>query len=127
MKYMVFNKFFSLRLNVLKRKIKIQYNQSNKVNQFRLNSIVCNWVRPKGKSRKFINETINSHRFNQHRISYPPKNQLIYPEASENGQWLRPVDCPQVQVKWWGKQTQKNTIEWKPMKLGPVEFPIFDD
>ena len=83
------------------------------------------WLQRKGKSRKFINETINSHRFNQHGIPYPPKNQLIYPEATEDGQWLRPVDSPQVSVQWWGKQ--KTMIEWKPMKLGPAQFPIFYD
>ena len=83
------------------------------------------WLRRKGKSRKFINETIKSHLFNQHGIPQPTRNHVIYPEPNEEGRWLRPIDSPHEPIQWWPKKSSSTVLE--PIFIEYAEFPVIDD
>ena len=77
----------------------------------------------KKNSRKGINNRIANHKLVFHGVPIPPAPQPPQPKKQKNqppgeGRWIKPVDSPHVEAKWYPK-TSTSTTTWVPIANPP--------
>ena len=74
-------------------------------------------------NRKGINHRINNHKLVFHGVPLPPAPQPQQPKRQKmqpagEGRWIKPVDSPNVQAKWYPKSTTSKST-WVPIANPP--------